>query len=206
MKSALKTHIKPFSEDNIRPNIRNIRSDTPITQQIRQGGSGAISDAEGLERAYKHGDFYLHTNPDKTKTLYVAGTNNLETIKDDLVHVPKFLGGDVKNTSRYKLIEEVFKGDNSIKHLRGHSLSGNLIQRLNQLNDRELNSIRTYSAPLQENYDENKAGKVENYCQYLDPICSFNQNAKYYLHLSSLTQPTLFHSYKSMAKTKMSDK
>ena len=53
-----------------------------------------ITDAQGLERAYQHGDYYNHGNE-----MYIAGSL---TAKDwyDVTKIPVW--GDLRNSTRYQ--------------------------------------------------------------------------------------------------------
>ena len=57
----------------------------PKTSSVleRAAGEGAITDAEGLERAYAQGDAYTHG-----KTTYVAGSHSLTDWWDDVSKIP----------------------------------------------------------------------------------------------------------------------
>ena len=58
-----------------------------------------ISEAEGLERAYAHGDYFIHGN-----TLYVAGSHTGQDWVDDVTKVPNW--GDLRDSVRYQEAEK----------------------------------------------------------------------------------------------------
>ena len=68
---------------NLRTNIYNQRVGNNVTKQFREIQNpiknikyitGEITDAQGLERAYQHGDYYIHGG-----TMYITGSH---TAKD----------------------------------------------------------------------------------------------------------------------------
>ena len=54
-----------------------------------------ITDSEGLQRAYKQGDYYVHG-----RTMFIAGSHTARDWFDDFTKVPAW--GDLKNSERYQ--------------------------------------------------------------------------------------------------------
>ena len=52
---------------------------------------GEITDAEGLSKAYKHGDYYVHG-----KTMFIAGSHTTRDWFDDITKIPAW--GDVRDS------------------------------------------------------------------------------------------------------------
>ena len=74
-----------------------------------------ITDAQGLERAYQHGDYYIHGN-----TMYIAGSHNLQDWYDDVTRTPVW--GDLRNSARYKAAKVALMENPQVKTVIGHSL------------------------------------------------------------------------------------
>ena len=54
-----------------------------------------ITDAQGLERAYADGNYYIHGD-----TMYIAGSNTANDWYDDATKIPVW--GDLRNSTRYQ--------------------------------------------------------------------------------------------------------
>lgn len=69
----------------------------------KRAGSGTITDAEGLRRAYEQGDAYSHG-----KTLYVAGSHTARDWMDDVTRIPFWrpLFGGSKAIHRYQMAQQ----------------------------------------------------------------------------------------------------
>ena len=72
---------------NLGNNIYTQRVDNNMTKQFKEIHNfitnteyitNSITNAQGLEKAYKHGDYYIHGN-----TMYIAGSHNLQDWYDD---------------------------------------------------------------------------------------------------------------------------
>ena len=74
-----------------------------------------ISEAEGLEKAYAHGDYFVHG-----KTMYVAGSHTQQDWVDDVTKVPNW--GDLRQSTRYQAAEKAFKENPQISHVVGTHL------------------------------------------------------------------------------------
>ena len=55
----------------------------------------AITDSEGLRRAYEQGDYYVHG-----RTMFIAGSHTARDWFDDFTKVPAW--GDLRNSERYQ--------------------------------------------------------------------------------------------------------
>ena len=53
-----------------------------------------ITDSEGLQRAYKQGDYYVHG-----RTMFIAGSHTARDWFDDFTKAPAW--GDVRDSERY---------------------------------------------------------------------------------------------------------
>ena len=127
-------------------------------------GVERISDATGLDRAYKSGDTHLNN-----KTLYIAGTHTWTDVADDITKVPFW--GSVTNATRYTAAEKVLKDNPQIENLVGHSLAGSVALELQkQYPDRNF-KVRTYGAPTVDIFGIDRGNpfrpnKVERYANY----------------------------------------
>ena len=54
-----------------------------------------ITDSEGLQRAYKQGDYYVHG-----RTMFIAGSHTARDWFDDFTKVPAW--GDLRSSERYQ--------------------------------------------------------------------------------------------------------
>jgi hypothetical protein len=76
----------------------------------------AITDKEGLDKAYA-ADEKLYVNG---KTMYVAGTSNMQDVWDDL----KIPFGKTAKAQRYKDADTLLAANPQVENLVGHSLGG----------------------------------------------------------------------------------
>ncbi len=107
--SMFKKHKQP---DTILSNIRDTvrapvvfsRAQTPVpmSQAPTFIYNDTITDTQGLSRAYKQGDTYVHGD-----TLYTAGSHTAKYWYDDVTKVPFW--GDLKNATRYQAAEKHLK-------------------------------------------------------------------------------------------------
>ena len=97
------------NKNNIRPNIYNQRVDNNVTKQFRnmhnsskntEYNTDEITDAQGLERAYQHGDYYLHGD-----TMYITGSHTARDWYDDVTKIPVW--GDLRDSTRYQATRDV---------------------------------------------------------------------------------------------------
>ena len=77
---------------NLRNNICNQRVDNNVTKKFKENHipvnnteyiTYEITDAQGLERAYKHGDYYVHGD-----TKCIAGSHTTKDWYDDVTKIP----------------------------------------------------------------------------------------------------------------------
>ena len=77
---------------NLRNNICNQGVDSNVPKRFRETHNPAqnteyitdeITDAQGLERAYQHSDYYIHGN-----TMYIAGSHTAKDWYDDVTKIP----------------------------------------------------------------------------------------------------------------------
>ena len=78
-----------------------------------------ITDAEGIAKANKHGDYYVHG-----RTMFIAGSHTVRDWFDDITKVPVW--GDLKDSERYQKTVAEFKNRNEIDTVVGHSLGGSV--------------------------------------------------------------------------------
>ena len=79
----------------------------------------ALSDSEGLRKAYEHGDYYVHG-----KTMYVARSHTKRNWWGDFTKIPFW--GDQRNSERYQKQVEAFKNRGEIDTVVGHSFGGSV--------------------------------------------------------------------------------
>ncbi len=79
-----------------------------------------ITDSEGLQRAYEHGDYYIHG-----KTMFIAGSHTARDWFDDVTKIPVW--GDLRNSERYQKVLDVFRNRGEIDTVVGHSLGGSVV-------------------------------------------------------------------------------
>ena len=100
-----------------------------------------ITDAEGIPRAYKQGDYYVHG-----RTMFVAGSHTVRDWFDDITKVPAW--GDLKESERYQKALKEFKENNAIDTVVGHSLGGSVSLELQKNYPSRIKKSRTYGAPV----------------------------------------------------------
>ena len=86
-----------------------------------------MTDSEGLQRAYKPGDYYVHG-----RTMCIAGGHTARDWFGDFTKEPAW--GDLRNSERYQKTLEEFKNQGQIDTVVGHSLGGSVSLEL-QKND-----------------------------------------------------------------------
>ena len=100
---------------DLRNNIYNQRVDNNETRQFREIHNPIkntehityeITDAQGLERAYADGNYYIHGD---TKDWY-----------DDMTKIPVW--GDLTNLTRYTAAHDALMKNPQVKTIIGHSL------------------------------------------------------------------------------------
>lgn len=178
----------------------------------RKKAPSKLSDARGLELAYKNGDTHVHG-----KTMYVAGSWTRQDWVDDLTKVPFY--GDLRESARYKAAEKTLKENPHVENVVGHSLGGSVVLELQkQYPDRGLKS-RTYGAPVWEPfgydrmpYDTWKSlGKPdagftpempERYRNYGDPFSFFDASANNSVKWNPFDNFSMTHTYQNIGENK----
>lgn len=178
----------------------------PVEQMKR------ISDKDGLEKAYKHGDYHINN-----KTLYVAGSHTLRDWWDDFTKVPFY--GDLSKSARYMNVEKVLKENPQIENLVGHSLGSSVSYELQKNHpDRNFN-VRSYGGPIWDPlgidrvpYDTWKSlGKPdygftptppERYRNFGDIVSIFDDSATNSLKLNPFDNLSSYHTYRNIADDK----
>ena len=148
-----------------------------------------ISDADGLERAYKHGDYFIHG-----KTMYVAGSHTAKDWFDDFTKVPFY--GDLRESTRYQNALQGFKENPGIDTLVGHSLGGSVVLEMQKNIDRL--KTRTYGAPV-----FNPTGgesHVERYRNWFDPFFIFDRSANRSVKTNPFDSFSFTHDYSNIGK------
>lgn len=158
-------------------------------QNVLQGP--AITDTEGLQRAYQQGDSYAHGD-----TLYIAGSHTAKDWYDDVTKVPFW--GDVRNATRYQQAEKALKANPNIKRVVGHSLGGSVALEL-QKQYPNLDS-RTYGAPVWDPFSEDNKwkgfrGQVDRYRNIADPVSVFDGSAQNSIKWNPFDSFSLTHSF-----------
>ena len=85
-----------------------------------------ITDAQGLERAYQHGDYYIHGD-----TLYIADSHAAQDWYDDVAKIPFW--GDLRNSTRCQAARDALMQRPEVKRTVGHSLGGSVALELDEL-------------------------------------------------------------------------
>ena len=103
-----------------RADQRKPPNDESLRELARRAGSGTITDAEGLARAYEQGDAYMHG-----KTLYIAGSHTARDWMDDLTRIPFWrpLFGGSKAIHGYQMAQQAARATKP-DTVVGHSLGG----------------------------------------------------------------------------------
>jgi hypothetical protein len=150
------------------------------TLLARAVGEGAITDAEGLARAYAQGDAYTHGT-----TTYIAGSHTARDWWDDVTKIPFW--GDSHKIYRMQQAQKAMAANPQTTRVVGHSLGGSVALQLQKDNPKL--ASRTYGAPVWDpgGLDDrgygtlDKAmgnpGAVERYRSFGDPVSFFDGSA-----------------------------
>ena len=130
----------------------------------------AITDSEGLRRAYAHGDYYIHGS-----TMFIAGSHTARDWFDDITKVPAW--GDLRDSERYQKVLEEFKSRGEISTVVGHSLGGSVSLELQKQYPQRITKSRTYGAPVMDLLGS-EAENADRYRNWLDPVSIFDRGAK----------------------------
>ena len=150
-----------------------------------------ISDAEGLQRAYKQGDYYIHG-----KTMFIAGSHTARDWFDDFTKIP--IWGDLRDSERYQKVLEQFKNRGEIDTVVGHSLGGSVSLELQKNYPDRIKKSRTYGAPVMDLLGS-ESENVDRYRNWLDPVSIFDRGAKKSIKWNLLDSGSLTHDYSNIA-------
>ena len=101
---------------------RGLRPFSEIHNPIKNNeySTDEITEAQGLERAYQHGDYYIHGDTmDK-----IAGYHTAKDWYDDVTKIPFW--GDLRHSTRYRAARDALTQHLEVKRLVGHSLGGSV--------------------------------------------------------------------------------
>jgi pimeloyl-ACP methyl ester carboxylesterase len=148
------------------------------TLLARAVGEGAITDAEGLARAYAQGDTYSHGG-----TLYIAGSHTAQDWWDDVTKIPFW--GDSHKIYRMQQAQKALAANPQTTRVVGHSLGGAVALQLQKDNPKL--ASRTFGAPVWDIFGTDSElntyaelqGKpeIERYRSYADPVSFFDASA-----------------------------
>ena len=119
----------------------------------------------GLKKAYNNYKG-IHIDND---TMFIAGTKNFRDVYDDITKIPFF--GDLKDSKRYRDVEEEIKENPNVKKLVGHSLAGSVALEFEK-NNKGYETI-TYGAPVFGGFEGRNRFRHRN-----DPVSMFDFGAK----------------------------
>ena len=160
-----------------------------VHSPIKEYVYNKISEAEGLEKAYAHGDYFIHG-----KTMYIAGSHTAKDWYDDVTKVPDW--GDLRQSTRYQAAEKALKENPQVTHVVGHSLGGSVALQLEKDYSNQIKTSRTYGAPV---LDAWKGGNNERYRHYGDPVSILDRSAHMSFKLKPTSSLSLTHDYSEMA-------
>lgn len=181
-------------------NIYNKRVDNNVTKQFRNIHNSlnnneyitdVITDADGLERAYKQGDYYIHGN-----TMYIAGSHTTKDWYDDGTKIPAW--GDLRDSTRYKVARDAMLQNPEVNKVIGHSLGGSVALELEK-NYKQIASSRTYGAPVWDPLGS-ESNKVERYRNWGDPFSMSDRSAVKSLKMNPFDSMSFTHDYGNIAK------
>ena len=128
-----------------------------------------MSDAEGLRRAYEHGDYYIHG-----KTMYIAGSHTARDWYGDFSKIPFY--GDLRDSERYQKAYEAFRHRGEIDNVVGHSLGGAVTLEMQKNYQDRIKTTRTYGAPVL-NLTGSDSETAQRYRHWLDPFSILDRSA-----------------------------
>ena len=135
----------------------------------------------GLQKAYNTNKG-IHIDND---TMFIAGTRDFRDVYDDVTKIPVW--GDLKNSKRYRDVEEEIKANPNFKKLIGHSLAGSVALEFEKNNKGY--ETTTYGAPVFGGFEGGNRFRHRN-----DPISAFDFGAK---SVGFSFNPLTAHSYKN---------
>ena len=136
----------------------------------------------GLKKAYNtHKGIHIDND-----TMFIAGTRNFRDVYDDVTKIPVW--GDLKNSKRYRDVEEEIKANPNVKKLIGHSLAGSVALEFEKNNQGY--ETTTYGAPVFQ-LSSNAGNRFRH---RNDPISAFDFGAK---NIGFNLNPLTAHSYQN---------
>ena len=112
----------------------------PTTKHVGFNHNFHKTNEIGLQKAYNTNKG-IHIDND---TMFIAGTRDFRDVYDDVTKIPVW--GDLKNSKRYRDVEEEIKANPNVKKLVGHSLSGSVALEFEKNNKGY--ETTTYGAPV----------------------------------------------------------
>jgi len=161
--------------EKIRPKPQPIPRPAFLRPSTEEGWkSFHITNEEGMRKSYEAPEGYYKEG----SKLFIAGTRDIQDVMD----WPKIPLGTFKNSKIYKNADEVFKNDESIDYVVGHSAGGSAALELEKnYPKRHITSI-TYSAPVFERADPEKILNKEKaplrFTHVGDVVSAFDMNAQ----------------------------
>jgi len=163
----------------------------------------AMTDSEGIRKAYQHGDYHVFGD-----SLYIAGSWTAKDWYDDFTKIPFW--GDTRNATRYIEAEKALKANPQIKTVVGHSLGGAVALEL-QKQHPYLKS-RTYGSPTFDPfgvdnaergagyYSSKSEDKVQRFRSAGDPFSFFDASAQTSIDLTPFNSYSLTHDYSKLGQ------
>jgi pimeloyl-ACP methyl ester carboxylesterase len=183
------TNIKQFETGHDNDQFQQFPEEPEAKQEFIKE---TITDTQGLDKAYENRNYFIHGN-----TLYIAGANSWRDVWDDISKVPFY--GDLKQSERYKEAEKALKQNPQIKHVIGHSLGGSVALELEKNFPKQIESSRTYGAPVLDLTEHEMDPRVQRYRNMLDPVAVFDNAANVSVNFNPFASKTLTHSYANIS-------
>jgi hypothetical protein len=201
-----------IGRDRSGPKAPPVLAPKPKTSSLlqRAAGEGAITDAEGLARAYAQGDAYTHGT-----TTYIAGSHTARDWWDDVTKIPFW--GDSHKIYRMQMAQKALAANPQTTRVVGHSLGGAVA--LQAQKDNPKLASRTYGAPVWDPFGtdntergygifdkaQGKHGGVERYRSFGDPVSFFDGSAKSSMPGKEALSFSGPHAYQGLAAQHMSE-
>ncbi len=162
-----------------------------------------MTDQEGIDRAYKAKDgVYIFGD-----RMYISGTRNMQDVWDDITKVSMY--DKLLHSERYGQAKEALDKNPQVKHLSGHSLGGVVAMQLQKRHPQQIQSARTFGAPVFDptGVDKfmpsgnfaNPLGKLERFKNAGDPVAMFDNSAKTSIKTNLFSSPTLTHAHDNIS-------
>ena len=150
-----------------------------------------ITDAQGLESACQHGDYFTHGD-----TMYIAGAHTGKDWYDDVTKIPCW--GDLRNSTRCQAACDALMQHPEVKRTIGHSLGGSVALGADE-NYEHITSSRTYGAPVWNPIGQD-SNNVDRYRNWFDPVSMFDRSAVKSVKWNPFESSSLTHDYSNMTK------